>query len=354
MKKVTKSGFEIELIPFRAKNREEQIKWVTDLAAVSYGKTESSNPDKRFEALKKESANPLTLVPHCPDCNAILNKEKDGTIRCRKCGYKIDEKLSFMEMLLFFPELFTVEKGPSRPLEFSPAIAQVIIEDGLKYMVLGDNTLAPITDIQFEHLIKFSTVVSYENKYFLLTSERTLLTMGMEQTDGVFGNDEYFAVRVKAPYFVFAQLRTHGQLSQVAVSDRWSKVKDEIWLPVDIKDRLKKITYPLPPDFEVALQNGEPIWKAMYNHLTVPQAQKLLKDMDYKQEIWKRWPNHLAYKTWVIGGYIKNLYGWIHMLVQRSAFPEIYEDHTQEETKEVVRGIRELFTDFFKNNAERV
>ena len=114
-------------------------------------------------------------------------------------------------MLLFFPELFTIEKGPSRPLEFSPAIAQVIIEDGLKYMVLGDNTLAPITDIQFEHLIKFSTVISYENKYFLLTSERTLLTMGMEQIDGVFGNDEYFAVRVKAPYFVFAQLRTHGQ-----------------------------------------------------------------------------------------------------------------------------------------------
>jgi hypothetical protein len=239
-------------------------------------------------------------------------------------------------------------------LEFSPVVITGIVESGQKFLVLGNKILTPISDIQFNHLMKFSLVINLENEFIFLTSERALLTVGIETSNGFFGNNEYFAARIRAPYFVFAQLRTHGQLSQVAVSDRWSKVEDEIWLPIDIKDRLKKITYPLPPDFEVALQNGEPIWKAMYNHLTVPQAQKLLKDMGYKQEIWKRWPNHLTYKTWVIGGYVKDLYGWVHMLVQRGAFPEIYEDHTQEETKEVVREIRELFIDFFKNNTERV
>jgi hypothetical protein len=345
---VTKNGFEVELIPFNAKTREEQIKWVTDLAAVSYGKKESSNPNKRYESLAKESVNIFTLSPRCPVCGELLKKNKDETISC-ECGYKLKDKLSFFEMLLFFPELFKVEKGPSRPLEFSPAfLSAVITDEGKKYVVFNIDEFEEITDEQFDHLVKFSTVISHYGKYIFLTSERTVNTIGFDIKDGSFGEGEYFAVRVRAPYFVFAQIRTHGQLSQVAVSDRWAKTEDEIWLPKDIDERFKKINDVLPPDFEVAIQNGEPLWKAMYNYLTVPQAQALLKKMGYKQEIWKRWPNHLMFKEWVMGGYIKNIYGFINLLVQRGAFPEIYEDHTQDETKEVVRAIREVFTKYFK------
>jgi hypothetical protein len=165
---------------------------------------------------------------------------------------------------------------------------------------------------------------------------------------------------------VFAQVRTHGLLSQVAVSERVTS-EDDYWLPDDILDKLEKYFIETEEDnsdnlynkfyFELynilGYRNDEPLKDILkdlanifLNKFTVPEVQALLKELGYKHEIYSRWPNHMKFKTWIMGGYLNNPKQWGHFLLERSAYENVLKNWTQEQTKQTAKALRKLIKQY--------
>ena len=308
-------------------NEENRKLTVTSIAAISRGKDKSNNPDKRYQHLLKEAAPNISFYD-------LENMNYDK-----------------------------IEHVAGRPLEYCPIVLGYKREFDMVYLIDLDNNniIDKIHELKFMNdIVKFSHM-TYNKLY---TNLRALYNAGIEYDKIPYNkeNEDYFICEVKAPYFVFAQMRTHGLLSQVAVSERVVD-SEELWLPEDIFDRIKKnenaLWYMIPK--LPAMYNKENITfhldlaireksldKLIYVLKTLPIdiVQGILKDLGYKKEVYQRWYNHMLYKTWIIGGYLNNPYQWGHFLLEREAYDNLLKSWVQEQTKDTAKAIRRLILDY--------
>jgi len=314
-------------------NKENRIKAVTAIAAISRGKDKSTNPEKRYQHLLKEAA---------PNINF----------------YDL-ENASYDKL----------EHTAGRPLEFCPVVFDVDTITSFKIDEEGNN----ISPIDFcNNISKFGYIETSDDKSSdmgkLYINVRALINAGIKEEYIPYNKPEelkdYFIAEIKAPYFVFAQLRTHGLLSQVAVSERVAKSED-VWLPEDIFDRLAKDDIPVWDTiaklcasydkenltFHIDLAIKEKSYERliyMFKVLPIDAVQNILKDLGYKREIYQRWYNHMLYKTWIIGGYLNNPYQWGHFLLEREAYDNLLKSWVQPQTKEVAKAIRKLILEYLR------
>jgi len=304
--KVFENGYvtdEVSTIkPYEANTSEEnRIKFVTDCAAISRGKTESNNPKKRYEHLLKEAA---------PN----------------ECGVNC-------------------EGVAGRPFEFLP-------------IVITESELQALKAIYWFEEMAFYRFAYYDDgfkdgveKYY--TNARVLLNLGVDDDYLPFNTEDelkYFkVVKVKAPYFVFAQIRTHCMISQIAASARVIE-ENEIWLPDDFEERLEEnwgycdyiaMTKGLciPSDVDDKAKFISSFIKKEWRHFSVYALQNLFKKLGYKREIWQRYPQHALYKTWVMAGWLNDPKVWNHFFLERGVFDDKYKNWVQPETKQIAKAI---------------
>lgn len=300
---------------------------VTSIAAISRGKDKSNNPDKRYQHLLKEAAPNISF-------------------------YDL-ENMNYNKL----------EHVAGRPLEYCPVVLGYKREFDMVYLIdLDNNTIIDkVHELKFMNdIVKFSHM-TYDKIY---TNLRALYNAGIEYNKIPYNKEinDYFICEVKAPYFVFAQMRTHGLLSQVAVSERVVD-SEELWFPEDIFDRINKndkaLWYLIPK--LSAMYDKETITSQLdlaikekslsrlihiFKTLPIDTVQQLLKDLGYKKEIYQRWYNHMLYKTWIIGGYLNNPYQWGHFLLEREAYDNLLKSWVQEQTKDTAKTIRRLILDY--------
>ena len=199
---------------------------------------------------------------------------------------------------------------PSRPLEFLPVRLSKKQVDGCPNP---------------HNLKRFSHRVGWEYR----TNMRACINAGIEYKDVPYGSsEEFIGFRVLAPMFSWAQLRTHGQLSSEAQSDRIIE-EDRYWLPIDIEEK----TGIEPKEFKRLMLD---VW---------PQnkVQQVLKDAGYKREIYSRAPFYLKMKAFVFTAWLSDDLAWPHFMRERNAYIDKgIKNWTQPTTTEVVFAIREL------------
>jgi len=301
----------------------KRINTVTKVAAISRGQSKSNNPKRRYDKLLKEAAPNLTLEN--------INDNKN------------------------------ISAIAGRPLEFTPIVfkkEELIVSNGTKEIrLLNVNNNDIVYTMPYITFLNDLMPFSYLDDGILYTNIRACVNSGIPYFKLPYNKiDKYFIVEVKAPYFVFAQIRTHGRLSQIAASERVIS-EDDYWLP---DDALVKVKTSLTSDFIEAeklncigcdeCKYGDRISDAttidelieIFLELPIGKVQKILKLAGYNKEIYNRWPNHLKYKTWMIGGYINDPKAWPHFLLEREAFPDKYSSWVQKQTQKVTEVIRDI------------
>jgi len=321
-------------------SEENRIKTATTIAAISRGKDGSNSPENRYKKLLKEAATNISLVD-------ILNDNIDDD---------------------------NVDTAPGRPLEFIPvAIGAIIVNE--KYVDLididKDEVFAKITMVNYSNLMKFSSVfkVLEPNRFIITTNIRALLNLDIIEYEDIPYNTKhngalsgYKAYEIKAPYFVFAQIRTHGQMSQVAVSGRVVD-EEELWLPEDIVERAVGHFYSIIKtlenyyDYEFVTNIVDKFRSLaskgniehILNNIKPVAAREVLKTLGYHKEIYSRFPNMLYYKRWIIAGSIYDKYQWGHLLLEREAFPYLYRSWVQSTTSRVAAMIKDRIIKDIRN-----
>jgi len=296
---------------------------VTTIAAISRGNDGSKNPTSRYKKLLEEAAPNVSLK----------DLSKDGK----------------------------VNKVAGRALEFAPV--KLILKEPHDYnpnYYIGFNHRQ--LDIPVSKSVFLNDIMpfSYLENGFLYTNIRALVNAGVSYDLIPYSYiDNYEVVEVKAPYFAFAQVRTHGRLSQIAVSERVVK-EDEYWLP---EGTLHNVRTTLTSKYIKELNlNCIECTECMYGkrinactttkeltdiflELPIAKVQKILKIAGYDKELYDRWPNHLKMKRWIIGGYTNDPKQWSHFLLEREAYPEKYKSWVQEATREVAENIKKVIID---------
>ena len=310
-------------------NEEQRINMVTRVAAISRGKDKANNPTTRYGKLLNEAA------PNIP-IDTLNIMDGDG-----------------------------IGKAPGRPLEFAPVkLRHEAITDIIDYktnnvkidymLLLKDSFGVRVEkDIFFNDILPFS----YLKDGWLYTNVRALVNAGIDYDLIPYEPTEGFnIIEVKAPYFVFAQIRTHGRLSQVAVSER-VVTEDEYWLPEDVLIKVKTtLTKNLIEEMNLNCTScdrcmfgkrihGSTTIKELigiFLELPIDKVQNILKIAGYDKELYNRWPNHLKFKRWVMGGYIQDPKQWPHFLLEREAYEDKYKSWVQETTKETALAIKKI------------
>ena len=307
-------------------NEEQRVNIVTKVAAISRGKDKSNNPVLRYSKLLRESA------PNF-DIETFMKTN----------GFK------------------TVKPNAGRPLEFAPVKLEVHRGDNNTCYFIESKTgfLAIEKDIFLNDIMPFS----YIEDEMLYTNIRALVNAGIPYNAIPYNVvDNYRILKVSAPYFVFAQIRTHSRLSQVAISARVTTT-DDYWLPDDILERISNSTTlksSLPTIFinNKEVIQGKAIFKAKTNDEVIAVLQQLpiflginiLKHLGYKKEIYNRWPQHLKMTNWIIGGFLNDPKSWGHLILEREVIPEAYSSWVQETTKEVSALILETLNRPYKHS----
>jgi len=305
-------------------NEKNRVNAVTAIAAISRGKDKSNNPKKRYEHLLKEAS----------------------------------PNIDFFELMRLEENNETVDKVAGRPLEYCPVVItafhNVYVDESGNHIAelsipLRDGNLI-MSHKDFNNLIgKFSYIEEHvHNIWSVYTNARTLINAGIEESRIPYNRPieliNYFITELKVPYFVFAQMRTHGLLSQVAVSERVTE-ENEYWLPEDIVERISKSNLPIRAVMQGSKNKDEAyerLYQAFFNGISINAGKEILKSLGYKKEIYNRFPSFLKYKTFIIGGWLNNPYQWGHFLLEREAFEKVSSSWTQEQTKEAAKAIREL------------
>ena len=291
--------------PYEANLSEEnRIKFVTDLAAISRGKTSSNNPKKRYKALLEEAA----------------------------------------------------LKTPSRPLEFLPVVLNVqAYYDNLLHttlVIIKDFNLNEITYYKYDEFHNhFGGSFGYLNsKGYLFTNMRACINAGIPYEKIPYATNEnielyknFKAIRAKVPMFVFNHLVTHTQLSKEARSERVVSLKgNDYWLPEDFGERLKEYTH-LHSDKDIwdlkEVQSRESLINILLNIGQI-RVQEIFKELGYKKEIYQRAMLELRYKELVITGWYNNPKTWKHLFLERNATNE-WSNWTQKETQLAVKAIKQ-------------
>jgi len=306
---------------------DSRVNFVTSIAAISRGKDKSNSKYKRYDKLLKEAA---------PD-------------------------LSFKELDVSNSE---IGKVPGRPLEFAPVILDyhtTTVNDVYEVKVLHQISLkSHVATLENEEFMNYIAPFSFIENGKLYTNIRALMAAGIKHDDIPFSHvTNYKAIEVKAPYFVFGQIRTHGRLSQIALSARVVE-EDEYWLPEDVLSKVKKtLTYKHIEDMDLdcigcdECKYSKRILDAssidelvdIFLELPIGKVQNILKIAGYHKEIYDRWPNHLMYKRWIIGGYMNDPKAWSHFLLEREAYPELYSSWVQDTTRETAVAIKKVLLD---------
>jgi hypothetical protein len=320
VKSINSKFVDDDLVEVLGNSEDKRINLVTTVAAISRGNDNSKNPTARYKKLLKEAAPNMTI-------NEIEESEH-------------------------------IDKAPGRPLEFSPVVTRVKFptEDGGDYFL---QSAIENMNIQVSGNVFLNDIMpfSYLDGDMLYTNMRALLSAGVQYKSIPYSYvTNYKIVEVKAPYFVFAQIRTHGKLSQVAVSER-VVTEDEYWLP---EGALHKVRTTLTSKHIEELKlncigcdkcrygdriDGATTIKELVDiflELPIKKVQAILKIAGYHKEVYDRWPNHLKMKRWIIGGYTNDPKQWPHFLLEREAYEDKFTSWVQETTKEVAMNIKKV------------
>lgn len=384
---------EVSTIPTQCANlsKETREKFVTDLAAVSRGKSGSNNPKVRFQSLLKEAAP-----------NEFLEEGVD------------------------------IEKVSSRPLEFLPVIVTFVKEehnDKIYYYLENGNSDGIVEEDFYNNILRFSYVTS-SNDYSieLYTNFRTLYNAGLseeqipfvetvryrvskdgekkvistnevlldiEETSGIELEDsiefyvsdllengytidniiedvkagycfvpyyeKFKAIKLALPMAYWSQWpMTHTQLSKESQSDRVAE-NVNYWLPSDIIEKFNN--YIIDTDGELSgeaceqLESIQFITKApdlskeaklqaikdiMLHVLPQNRFQEILKEIGYKREIWSRAPYYFKYKEVVVTGWYNDPTTWQHSFLERNGYDEYYKNWTQKESQQIIKAVMEV------------
>lgn len=290
---------------------EHRVKFVTDLAAVSRGNSESINPAKRYKSLLSEAAL--------------------GTA--------------------------------SRPLEFLPVVVPLSYFDNLGY------------DINYNMVKRFSYTdendIVYTNMRCLLNAGIKYEDIPYNTQEEC---KDFKAIKAKIPMYIWSQVpMTHTMISKESQSDRVA-VQLDYWLPMDFEKRLrshKKKVEEVKSILNDTLDN-EPIETLFdqINHLdevgeelevtelekhnmfieifttmmSQEQVQLAFKTLGYKQEIWSRAPYYFKYKEVVMTGWYNDPLVWKHLFLERNTCPDEWKNWTQKETTEFVKAVKDIIT----------
>lgn len=206
---------------------------------------------------------------------------------------------------------------PSRVFEFIPCKTYDL-------NFAWPNTYSPR---RFGFLEKVDDAVAYR------TTARELLNFSWSWDEVLMHVDftNYYAVRLKVPYFIYGQLSTHTQITSVSHSARYSESGMGHWMPDEVRSYLSSIGY---RDIEYA----QTFWDHIVMHMSPKGLQKFMRDTCgiKRREVWARGSDMLAYRTSTLGGYMSDAHAWPHFFLQRAC-----DSHTQEETREVAQQIQD-------------
>jgi len=327
-------------------NETARINVVTQVAAITRGKSKSNNPVKRYQKLLKEAAVNPTITAH--------KKQLISDTTMSRNFLPLDEQESLSLVV-------NKDKNASRVLEFIPV--------RLKYKMDGNSVILELrnTTVAFS-LEKFNNEIgrfSYLHLGYIYTNLRALINAGIKYNNIPYNlpdETKYFRIiKLHAPHFVFDQIYTHTVLSKVAVSDRVVEDNDyglKFFLPDDIMERVMK----KPHDaikryakFSVNMNDEEydiqEVIEIFITRMSTDEVINYLKDLGYKREIYNRWSYGLKYKTWFMAGWINDPMSWPHLLLEREAYPEVYKSWVQEDTAALAKGLSRLIKfNVTKNN----
>ncbi len=290
-------------------NEENRIKFVTDLAAVSRGKDHSKNPPARYKSLLKEAA-----------------PQFDGN------GY------------------VKSSKSPSRPLEFIPVVLGVMFNNNT-VNIYDLNTKEVIDMFNFEHFSNNLSKFGYLQNDKLYTNMRACINAGIKYDkipyNSVKDLKDFKAIKAMIPMFVWAQVpNTHIMLSKEAQSDRVAE-NNNYWLPLDFRIRVYEHVNNNGDESEIcnnllSFNNKEDMVNSLLKDYSQLDTQNLFKDLGYPREIYSRAMYYFKYKEVVFTGWYNDPKTWKHLFIERNAMPELYENWTQEQTKQFVNCIRSI------------
>lgn len=317
-------------------NWENRYKFVSDLAAISRGKYESTNPEKRFKHLLKEASTDV-------DKETISNS-------------------SHMENLKNENRI----KVASRPLEFLPVALTMDYAD--KYFISAAKEDYSKYSF-YRHCFVDKNDVIYTNFRHLYNwlFKNTNMSVGSILDIIPFNTKDelrnFKAIRLSTPMFVWAQLMTHTQISKESQSDRVS-YNDKYWLPDDIVDKLLDIVPEENKDtgdivdqdldelqfqlFELQKENVDIalVHKYLINVFlyVLPQdkVQDILEKAGYNKEIYSRAPYYFKYKEMVMTGWANDPEVWGHLLLEREAYDNYHKSWVQKETADTAKAIRDI------------
>lgn len=317
-------------------NWENRYKFVSDLAAISRGKYESTNPEKRFKHLLKEAS-------------TDVNKE---TI----------SNSSHMENLKNDNRI----KVASRPLEFLPIALTMDYAD--KHFISAAKEDYSKYSF-YRHCFVDKNDIIYTNFRHLYNwlFKNTNMSVGSILDIIPFNTKDelrnFKAIRLSTPMFVWAQLMTHTQISKESQSDRVS-YNDKYWLPDDIMDKLLDIELEENKDtgdivdqdldelqfqlFELKKENVDMglVHKYLVNVFlyVLPQdkVQDILEKAGYNKEIYSRAPYYFKYKEMVMTGWANDPEVWGHLLLEREAYDTYHKSWVQKETSDTAKAIRDI------------
>lgn len=315
-------------------NWENRYKFVSDLAAISRGKYESNNPEKRFKHLLKEASTDI-------DKETISNSSKMENL-------KNNNRI----------------KVASRPLEFLPVALTMDYAD--KHIInAAKESYSKYSFYKHCYVDKNDVIyTNFRHLYNWLFKNTNMSVGSILDTIPFNSKDElrnFKAIRLSTPMFVWSQLMTHTQISKESQSDRVSS-NNKYWLPDDIVDKLLDIKVEAETGdvtdqdldelqchlFELQKENGdiELIHNYLINVFTyvLPQSkvQYLLEKSGYNREIYSRAPYYFKYKEMVMTGWVNDPEVWGHFLLEREAYDMYHKSWVQKETANTAKAIRDI------------
>lgn len=395
----------IQLLDTRNSNKDQEsrINFVTSCAAISRGKDESKNPEKRYKHLKRE-ASPKEYYDINNKC--LENMDTFGTnvfdalytiVKFsnddKRYGSLDDTIIDNIDQDLYKEDMKCYQKGSaSRPLEFVQVVIPYIRINNDEIMLISNRTndgsyfgIIMNYEIYNNYIGKYSTMLKtdgfevpmYVNTDgYILTNLRTLINARIPEClipyDDIIHSDfdknipncKFIAMRMNIPMFVFNHFITHTQLSKETRSERVvTLVRGNYWLPEDIVERIN--TYNL--EDSAAYSGVKTVigrLKGKLNmldkeHVTNPyntfvmellnqpaiDMMEALDELGYPKEIYQRSMLEFRYKDTIMAGWVDDN-TWMNFLRERGGV-ESYKNWVQDETKKCTLVIYSIFKDLY-------
>ena len=294
----------------RANSTEEnRYTWISNCAAISRGKDESSNPKARYAHLLKEAA---------------LNTS-------------------------------------SRPLELLGVYFNFYIKEDKAILILKDDKeLSMHLDKFFTRLAKFSYIEKMDRDLYLCKTNMRAMLKADIPYELVPYNDVCKGFRVfkmQIPMFVFNHVVTHTMLSKESRSDRVVRLnKGNYWVPEDLVERI--MTTDIEERRAVALENS--VKQAYYKLRSTLEATKhyntfviamlsiptndlmgLLEALKYPREIFQRAVLEMRYKETILGAW-QHEFTWLNFLRERGGSSD-WKNWVQKETQQAALALAKFF-----------